>query len=194
MKKYILALMAVVALFATSCSEQGAGDEIETPDTPEIEVTELSMGFFAYDGIDEASGRHRVNFYGSTNPRYGEEKDYIDVTIFMYLLYDPGDYVTPGDYVPYADDGSNMKVNLVYKPGKRCLIDGEPNMQGSGWWTLEDKEIVAFNPSIEGTHTITFDAKTKATTISGSMVDSETDETFNFTYSTDEPLLRFDDY
>ncbi len=155
---------------------------------------QLQMGFFAYDGIDEASGRHRVTFMGSTRPRGSDMTDYLDVTLFMYLLYDPGDYPTAGNYEIFQEDGSNMNTNLVYKAGKHVLMDGEPNMQGSGWWLIEDGKEDVCNASMTGVQTILHDEDTHVTTITGTMIDSETGKTLNYTYSTEEPLFRFNDY
>ncbi len=189
MKKSLLFLL-LSSLCFVSC-EKGSNDPDNT--NPEEVYTEFPGGFIAIDGLDEATGRYRINVFPSSQPIGEAEGAYTDIVLFLYTMTKPTETWMPvGEAQPYSMTGANIANEILYNPGRHFYdkVKECDNMAGSGWWSYDDDgKVEGMYAAHIGNQQITFDEEKSEYTIKGEMTDTINVKTLRYTFTTENDFL-----
>lgn len=205
--KKILMLFAACSLFF-ACNDDkddnaggngGGGNGGGTGETYDFDI-KAEDGFFAYDGLDEASGHYRTSVMLSSKSMSEENTDgYTDILIYIYTSFEPEIVSQTGGYTfrkfftgaitPFYTTGSGLTDQMWYI-GKHFTDEEGENVQGCGWFTYDkdgnttacyaaddtEKTTCEIVENEDGTHTI-----------KGVMYDKTLGKTLRYEYTTDDP-------
>lgn len=164
------------------------------------DAVELTDGFLAYDGIDEASGMYRTNIMLCSEAMGSGTLPYYDVLIYVYTSFpleriDQNYREIPfGDITPFYTNGQGL-TDMMYYIGKHVTDQyGEPNCQGTAWlYYKEDGTTDIFvADDTDNTHISISDNGDGSYTISGTLVDMTRGKELKFVFTDDKPVFSID--
>ncbi len=187
MKKIFILLLASLAL--ASCEKT---HEVEPAKPWEPVYTHFPDGFVALDGLDEGTGRYRINVFPSSQPIGDAVGAYTDIVLFLYTTAEPTETTMPvGEAQPYSMTGANLSCDILYNPGRHFTdAEGYENMAGSGWWNYdEEHNVESMRAAHLGTQTISFDKENSEYHFKGTMIDTLNVDTLRYTFVTKNQFM-----
>lgn len=168
--------------------------------TLEDTAVEVADGFMAYDGLDSASGRYRLNIMMSTKSMSGDAQEYDDILVYVYLKYeleriDANTRTVPfGKITPFYTDGT-AEGDMLYYIGERFTdSDGTPNASGTSIFRYKDGKVVDVLVA-DDTEKSSFeivDNGDGSYTVKGCIADKTKGESYSFRYVDDKAVFSLD--
>ncbi len=191
-KKKSLLTLLISSLCFVACDK--ANEQPTSTPTPEPEevYTHFPDGFISLDGLDDATGRYRINVFPSSQPIGDAVGEYTDIVLFLYSCTQPTEHTIPvGEAQPYSMTGANLSCDILYNPGRHFTdAEGYENMAGSGWWNYdEEHNVKSMRAAHLGNQIITFDEEAEEYNFKGVMIDTLSRDTLRYTFTSKNEFM-----